>query len=37
MINLAAEVASRGVDIIFFDSPAYYPGACCCKKLLKEI
>ena len=31
MIKLILEVAKRGVDIIFLDGPAYYPGACYCK------
>jgi len=32
IIDIILEVARRGVDIIFLDGPAYYPGACYCKK-----
>lgn len=31
MFKLILEVARRGVDVIFLDGPAYYPGACYCK------
>ncbi|MGB9760725.1 MAG: beta-galactosidase trimerization domain-containing protein, partial [Thermoproteota archaeon] len=31
MFKLILEVAERGVDVIFLDGPAYYPGACYCK------
>ena len=30
MVKLVLDVAKRGVDIIFLDGPAYYPGACYC-------
>ena len=30
MFKLISEVASRGVDVVFLDGPAYYPGACYC-------
>lgn len=30
MFKLILEVASRGVDVVFLDGPAYYPGACYC-------
>ncbi len=30
MFKLILEVAQRGVDVIFLDGPAYYPGACYC-------
>ncbi len=36
MIKFVLEVASRGVDIIFLDGPAYYPGACYCKACKKK-
>ncbi|MEM3956662.1 MAG: beta-galactosidase trimerization domain-containing protein [Thermoproteota archaeon] len=31
MFKLILEIAERGVDVIFLDGPAYYPGACYCK------
>lgn len=31
MIRLVVEVAKRGVDIVFLDGPAYYPGSCYCR------
>lgn len=30
MFRLIVEVARRGVDVVFLDGPAYYPGACHC-------
>jgi len=31
MFKLILEIAERGVDVIFLDGPAYYPGACYCR------
>ncbi len=30
MFKIITDVAARGVDIVFLDGPAYYPGACYC-------
>ena len=35
MFKLIVEVAKRGVDVVFLDGPAYYPGACYCESCRK--
>jgi len=36
MFQLIREVAERGVDVVFLDGPAYYPGACYCDDCRNE-
>jgi len=40
MFRLITEIANRGVDVIFLDGPAYYPGACycpdCCRNFAED-
>jgi len=35
MFRLIVGVATRGVDVVFLDGPAYYPGACYCDNCRK--
>lgn len=36
LFRLILEIAERGVDVIFLDGPAYYPGACYCRYCRNE-